>query len=659
VNRSIILSILLSLTIGSSLVAMTPAKKAQADRERNKRAEAYAARRAQALAKQQEKREEKGARSVPATPGAHTGGGGKRKYAGVEMSDRIVAARSSVAASAPEAARLTREIEAHSLPLITQALTSEQPHADDGETKDEKRSSTSEYIPSEDEKKLIRKIKELFTGDHHDIRNIKESLGEYFFQAAKEGFLAALKMCIEKGVDIDQQSITYHETALNLAVQWGKTVCIKALIAAGANVTLRNYCGETILHTDRLNPDLTKVILTEYSKKGGNLLEFVSIQNKNGDTALYIALDRALRYERPLDEIETSINTYLRAGLTISQVMNLLIRDHKTLFYNVAKLSFADHRIITSLYSALVNAGASYADITAFINCTDSSGNTALHFAVEDLNNSTTQRLLSLPEIDTSIKNREGKTARDLNPEFFDRCAQELNEKIALQNAARNGPIMDHFEKSGYLPKELAKMVVAYSEDRLISVGEVKPAEPNTPGLSWAVHTEQPHGAAEEKDSEYVAECYICDESVSKNHAKTLRCGHIFHTSCIGEWQAINNTCPHEACEKSHCIVTNHAEQLATIAAEIIAAATTSAPTPQPSLASSYGGQAIIAKLVAPPAAIALTPPAPTLGLGLDTEVQTGAVRTLRGEDTTATWVNAGGTNEDPDDAKTMDERES
>jgi len=389
-NRTIILSILLSLTVGSaSLVAMTPAKKAkdkaQADAARAQRAEKQAERRAEALAA----REEKGSRPVPAVapmpapavmvgPAAPTSITGKKRKPDNKQPVRTVAARSGVVASAPVAVRATRvsrELKALALPASTEASAIadtartrrranftakrvrdlEQAHlgvitpAGDGdgndeekpvgdgekkEEKEEKRTSTSEsgeYVPSAEEKAMIQAIEGCT-----DIDFLKYT----FFAAAAKGYLTVLHLFIAKKFEgmgetfsIDGQNY-FGQGALHLAAQNGHTACVKALIAAGANPkTQLLRWRETPLHLAvryhvTTNPALIGDILKAYSDVGGNLSEFIGIRNYCEETALYQALHKTLT-DYILHHIYDHISdprSISEVGTKIETIINIFLR---------------------------------------------------------------------------------------------------------------------------------------------------------------------------------------------------------------------------------------------------------------------------------------------------------------------------------------------
>ncbi|KAL1567797.1 RING-type E3 ubiquitin transferase [Salvia divinorum] len=46
-------------------------------------------------------------------------------------------------------------------------------------------------------------------------------------------------------------------------------------------------------------------------------------------------------------------------------------------------------------------------------------------------------------------------------------------------------------------------------------------------------------------------ECAVCIEGFGSGGAKQVRCGHVFHESCIFEWLSINNSCPLCRCNVS------------------------------------------------------------------------------------------------------------
>ena len=39
-------------------------------------------------------------------------------------------------------------------------------------------------------------------------------------------------------------------------------------------------------------------------------------------------------------------------------------------------------------------------------------------------------------------------------------------------------------------------------------------------------------------------ECVICLEALYKTNVVSLKCNHLFHTSCIKEWVSYKNKCP-------------------------------------------------------------------------------------------------------------------
>jgi len=105
----------------------------------------------------------------------------------------------------------------------------------------------SKYTPSTDaEEEMIRKITLIPSKNFikANDRNMRNYYNQFLEPAVQNGYLAALKMLIDKGIDVN-----FSNRALTLAVRHGQDNCIRLLCDAGARTeTLSNdelsYMGE-------------------------------------------------------------------------------------------------------------------------------------------------------------------------------------------------------------------------------------------------------------------------------------------------------------------------------------------------------------------------------------------------------------------------------
>lgn len=204
--------------------------------------------------------------------------------------------------------------------------------------------------------------------------------------AAKYGHVGMLKIMIEKGVDINltnDSSTDGGMTPLHIACLKGHTDMVKILIAAGADDTIKTLNGDTpahiVLRKDRWGKEL------ELEQKAAILKELhhLDLPDANGRTPLMM-----LRYST-----EKLLPLFLERGVDVNR------RDNRGMTALMLALS-------KDIAKELLRAGAD-------LNLADHDGNTALHHALLEYDESTARYLVK-KGADYNRPNNEGTTSVQL-----------------------------------------------------------------------------------------------------------------------------------------------------------------------------------------------------------------------------------------------------
>ena len=120
--------------------------------------------------------------------------------------------------------------------------------------------------------------------DEEDDEREEDTLADVFIDAAQLGHIVEVERLLKKGeVDPDARQGETRNTALILAAQNGRSMCVDALIAAGADVNAANKNGDTPLLLASLNGHGR--VVDSLLKAGAN----VHAVDKFGSRALFYA----------------------------------------------------------------------------------------------------------------------------------------------------------------------------------------------------------------------------------------------------------------------------------------------------------------------------------------------------------------------------------
>ena len=233
-----------------------------------------------------------------------------------------------------------------------------------------------------------------------------------------------------------------QNTALHLAIIIANNQIIKELLKVpNINVNIHGTYKETplLIATRYKNYEIIEILL--------NTPKLNTDINLRGDFS-QSALDKAIELEdlelvklllntpgidvnsQNKTEEKTSLQVAILAGNT--EIVKELL-EHKGININSQDDSEAN-----TLMTAIIKGGKIFEmifeDSRIDVNATDKYGESALHFAVAYELYDATEKLLSSPEIDLSLKNQNGKTALDLAIEFKNQKIIDLIENhIAKQ----------------------------------------------------------------------------------------------------------------------------------------------------------------------------------------------------------------------------------
>ena len=195
------------------------------------------------------------------------------------------------------------------------------------------------------------------------LTNILRGRHLQFYVAASDGDIPKIVYLLQKGVDIDETSITDRGSpALLLAAKNGRAEAVKVLLDKGATLEFKNLDGNTALHLATQNGH--KSIVQLLLDKGAN----VNITNSEYSTALHFAAENGH---------ESIAKALLDKGAKI---------DAKDGYSNTA-LHLAARKRDKPVVQVLLDKGAS-------IDVRNSSGYTALHCAAGSGSRSVVQVLL-------------------------------------------------------------------------------------------------------------------------------------------------------------------------------------------------------------------------------------------------------------------------
>jgi len=107
-------------------------------------------------------------------------------------------------------------------------------------------------------------------------------------------------------------------------------------------------------------------------------------------------------------------------------------------------------------------------------------------------------QLLTVQGIDIYAEDNRGRTARELNPKFFDECVTVANKIIEEKNAGRRAASIDALVAKG-MARDVANMVAQYDEQPLIEISLIE-----TPQYTVGGHAENPGPAYSCKHQEHL-----------------------------------------------------------------------------------------------------------------------------------------------------------
>jgi ankyrin repeat protein len=218
------------------------------------------------------------------------------------------------------------------------------------------------------------------------------------FNGGKLGSLAVAQLLMESGADINAKNargmapIHFMMQITNAENRW---IIFKDLMARGAHINDQNEDGSTMMHITVTNLDYDWIdrLNTEY----GQIINY-NIRDKRGRTPLDLAIERGLTgdYSLGTQSVENSIRKRPRL---IGDDFDTKATD----VYGRNGLELAVMREDMPFVQALVGAGADLAH-------QDGYGNTALHYAVLNLNPRVYVQYLLQAKAPVNIANEDGET---------------------------------------------------------------------------------------------------------------------------------------------------------------------------------------------------------------------------------------------------------
>ena len=196
----------------------------------------------------------------------------------------------------------------------------------------------------------------------------------------KKNLLDQIKLLIYKGADINTIYRNICELSPNLGPKVGDN----------NDITLLMYA---CLYND------IKLIEMFINKKSINCVD------KNGKNALFYLLSKQNTTQTSDKETVIIIRLLIKNGININCVAKY---EQGNKFYKQSPLSLAANNNYFISFKELLNNGANLNFIT------EPEGDTILHIAVKKINHEMIKLILKSNNINLEIKNKEGKTARDL-----------------------------------------------------------------------------------------------------------------------------------------------------------------------------------------------------------------------------------------------------
>lgn len=242
-------------------------------------------------------------------------------------------------------------------------------------------------------------------GSRYVFFNNANKAQDEFLENAKNGNTQAVLKAIEKGkIDINAQDINSGDTALHLACQNGHKDIVKILIDNGADTTIQDARGKTVLHNaasaERF--DIVPLLLQHDAPR------LVNIQDKNGHTALYYPVVNSLAPDTSdadiinLKKMATLLLTYQADpdikdinGETPRSINPELIASIEQELKNKEQRSRANKALLTAIEQNDIEAIKQALENGANGEIPDRSGFTPLHRAVQNGNLELVQLLLN------------------------------------------------------------------------------------------------------------------------------------------------------------------------------------------------------------------------------------------------------------------------
>ena len=196
----------------------------------------------------------------------------------------------------------------------------------------------------------------------------------------KKNLLDQIKLLIYKGADINTIYRNICELSPNLGPKVGDN----------NDITLLMYA---CLYND------IKLIEMLINKKSINCVD------KNGKNALFYLLSKQNTTQTSDKETAIIIRLLIKNGINLNCVAKY---EQGNKFYKQSPLSLAANNNYFISFKELLNNGANLNFIT------EPEGDTILHIAVKKINHEMIKLILKSNNINLEIKNKEGKTARDL-----------------------------------------------------------------------------------------------------------------------------------------------------------------------------------------------------------------------------------------------------
>ena len=196
----------------------------------------------------------------------------------------------------------------------------------------------------------------------------------------KKNLLDQIKLLIYKGADINTIYRNICELSPNLGPKVGDN----------NDITLLMYA---CLYND------IKLIEMLINKKSINCVD------KNGKNALFYLLSKQNTTQTSDKEAAIIIRLLIKNGINLNCVAKY---EQGNKFYKQSPLSLAANNNYFISFKELLNNGANLNFIT------EPEGDTILHIAVKKINHEMIKLILKMNNINLEIKNKEGKSARDL-----------------------------------------------------------------------------------------------------------------------------------------------------------------------------------------------------------------------------------------------------